>query len=216
MKLIASFVQMALLVLSILLLCSIANAAPASGQGDQDSNLNILTSLPNGYTISPLRITGTIDGVSLNHTGSIQEIFSKLAAENPSLVIPEVNTTSNHPSSHSLIERNKRNTECFPIPGTNWPKADSNCIWEGIDYLRKGAPFCWVNAHTCARISCSWNSAIYLCSDYGATWGHSCKYISGYAEDLIHSCTETNIGASWTGREFDTDNYSVYVMSDRC
>ncbi|KAG4428321.1 hypothetical protein IFR05_016197 [Cadophora sp. M221] len=56
-----------------------------------------------------------------------------------------------------------------------------------------------------------------LDSNFDKPYGHSCKYISGYAEDLIHRCADTNIGASLTGgREFNTDNYSVYVMADRC
>lgn len=37
--------------------------------------------IPEHYNIVPLLITGNINGVSINHTGTVEEIFAQLDAE---------------------------------------------------------------------------------------------------------------------------------------
>lgn len=66
---------------------------------------------------------------------------------------------------------------CIPVQGQNWQRADEVVIGQGIQYLRDNHLTCWVGAHSCVRVSCSYNAAIYLCNNVSipiTKWNTSC------------------------------------------
>jgi len=53
---------------------------------------------------------------------------------------------------------------CIPVAGQDWNFAGAVAIDEGIEYLNGlGATF--NQGRGCGRVSCSYNSAIYICAD---------------------------------------------------
>jgi hypothetical protein len=81
----------------------------------------------------------------------------------------------------------------------------------------------------CARISCSYGAAIWLCNDNTYPIWPSCRYLATYAEDILGTCADMYLAPGskgWglfdqrdlrvNGQEFDTDNYNVIVGVDAC
>jgi hypothetical protein len=66
---------------------------------------------------------------------------------------------------------------CYPVPGQNWDAAYANTVQDGIDFLQSNGLICDVGPGpgNCVRVSCSYNSAIYLCND-----------VSNYFSDPIY------------------------------
>lgn len=62
---------------------------------------------------------------------------------------------------------------CYPVPSQNWGYAYVDDIDDGIDYLGRLNGGCSVGAKSCSRISCSYDSAIFLCNDVS-----TCVYCS--------------------------------------
>jgi len=114
----------------------------------------------------------------------------------------------------SLARRNKT-----PPPICNVDGFSFASVWriqQGVSYLN-GQGRCSVNAKTCARVSCSWDSAIYLCNDNDYYIEPACPYIASYAADIINTC-QYYYAKRWvvTGQEFDSDGYNVVVRGDSC
>lgn len=79
MKLIAFTTTLALLAATILLLAAEVVVARSSSE----THLFQRAEVPEGYTITPLLMTGTINGIAVNHTGTVEEVFAQLEVENP-------------------------------------------------------------------------------------------------------------------------------------
>jgi hypothetical protein len=54
---------------------------------------------------------------------------------------------------------------CVPIPNQPWSYADGAAINDGINYLNGLDVPCYTGPYSCARVSCSYQSAIKLCND---------------------------------------------------
>jgi hypothetical protein len=64
-------------------------------------------------------------------------------------------------------------------------------ILDGIAYLQSlGFGNCGVPAgpRVCSRISCSYDSGIWLCNDNAWHIQPSCTYLASYAEDIVSRC----------------------------
>jgi hypothetical protein len=94
-----------------------------------------------------------------------------------------------------------------------------------IKYLKSLSGNCGVNARSCARISCSWTDAIWLCNDNDYYIQPSCKYLADYAGNIIGKCQNVQqrgckscaIGGYnhyVNGQQFDTDHYNVIVSRE--
>ncbi|KAK8127251.1 hypothetical protein PG984_008359 [Apiospora sp. TS-2023a] len=121
-----------------------------------------------GATITDMIWRGQIEvgGPEMNFSGTIQEVVAQIKQINPDFPAG-LNT------SLSFKQDDKPNdghqVQCG-IGGDAGDHAYVNDIWAGIDYLHGIPGNCGVNAgprNTCSRVSCSWNSGIWLCSDNG-------------------------------------------------
>ncbi|EPE27412.1 hypothetical protein GLAREA_04203 [Glarea lozoyensis ATCC 20868] len=121
-------------------------------------------------------------------------------------------------SPEKLNARNKSPPPlCNQNIGNPWTPTDVLYINNGITYLR-GKGSCGVNPRSCARISCSYQAAIFLCNDRNDFIAPSCAYLASYAQDIVNRCQFFSSFKKWqvAGQEFDTDNYNVVVRAAAC
>lgn len=188
-----------------------------------------------GYTISPMNFKGKIGPHEVNFNGTVEELMDHVEKEHPgfdrnSVVAAAGELVFRH--TQELTTRSKDGVHCCPVAGQPFSDAYRNDIQGGIQYLQGVAAqgiTCGVGAagtnavnklsRNCVRISCSDDSAIFLCNDNGYIIQPNCAYIASYAQDLINSCTHYPwfVATAYVcGQEFDTDNYNVVVSYDRC
>ncbi|PVH87621.1 hypothetical protein DL98DRAFT_581630 [Cadophora sp. DSE1049] len=189
------------------LLAGIAVSSPADS--------SVLRASPfEGYSIEPLAYSGTINGVQVNATGSIEEIMKELSAKDPDFVAKiEAEATD-------LVTRAKTWQECLPIPGKpDLREADTEAISKGIKYLRRIGGTCGVGVRTCARVSCSWDSAIFLCNDNSVHIHVSSNLLADYTQDLVNACDKyvsRYRGHAFGGRIFDNGGWQLVVLREEC
>ncbi|KAH7417446.1 hypothetical protein BKA64DRAFT_769400 [Cadophora sp. MPI-SDFR-AT-0126] len=216
MKLSTFVAKLALLVAAVLLLAVEVAIATPTPEGTFVTKR--ASEIPEHYNIVPLVVTGSIDGVAINHTGTIQDVFAQLDAEDNDFKLADLD-------AHDVSEVHPRDISyttdinCIPVNGQNWNRANQGAIREGINYLRQGNTACWVNAHSCARVSCSWNSGIYFCNNNDYTLGRLCLQIGDYVQALIDKCAyqknwlaDKEVG----GQVWDNANWNVPVHKDSC
>ncbi|KAH9219474.1 hypothetical protein DL95DRAFT_457547 [Leptodontidium sp. 2 PMI_412] len=179
---------MLLITQHLLLIATIFLLALAPTNASSIPDLQLAQDEHKGYKFTPLLMTGTIGDITLNHTGTMQEIYAQLATEHPNFNPMELDDVS-----ESVVEtrdkRSKSDWECIPVPGQNWIPARDAVIDIGIAYLKKVKALIWFDGHACSRISCSWDSAITLCNVTPNKKGLSCEYMASYAQDLRNRCT---------------------------
>ncbi|KAL2803003.1 hypothetical protein BJX63DRAFT_437318 [Aspergillus granulosus] len=181
--------------------------------------------VPEGYKIVDMTWTGALEegGKEYSFKGTIESVETQIKELNPDWsLLNLVNETSVLESRSDLSKRN----QIFPVLCNNRPEgyADSLVIAQGIMYL-EGLGRCHIPARACARVSCSWNSAIWACNDNYGDITPACPYLADYARNIINACTvESSVCGSTLciyqrnarGQQFDTDNYNVIVAGDRC
>ncbi|EHK99809.1 hypothetical protein M7I_4304 [Glarea lozoyensis 74030] len=145
-----------------------------------------------------------------------QQVYAKTLAAHPDFNV-HAQITANIASAAKVTKRNKSNHFCSQDIGNPWRPAKVDKIVDGIHYLQNKAR-CGVNPRSCARISCSWDSAIFLCNDRNDFIQPSCAYLASYASDIINFCHQdvNGIGIAVAGQEFDTENYNVLVRYSNC
>ncbi|EPE32878.1 hypothetical protein GLAREA_05890 [Glarea lozoyensis ATCC 20868] len=190
--------------------------------------------------ISDLVFRGELGGHEVEFNGTIQEVYAQVAATHPSFNTRsqlDTNIALAAASPIQITKRNKAHHFCNQNIGKPWLPAKVTYIEDGIKYLST-SPYplphpplypdltipaeskgkCGVQSGHCARISCSWDSAIFLCNDRLDFIEPSCAYLASYAEDLIDWCkTEVSgMGSAVAGQLFDTDSYNVLVRYSNC
>tara|TARA_R110002060_G_scaffold62430_6_gene71817 strand:+ start:4208 stop:4540 length:333 start_codon:yes stop_codon:yes gene_type:complete len=80
--------KLALLLAATLLLANQVAIATPTPEGI--SITERVSNIPEHYNIIPLVITGTIEGVAVNHTGTIQQVFAQLDAEDNDFKLSEL------------------------------------------------------------------------------------------------------------------------------
>ncbi|KAH6971082.1 hypothetical protein BKA56DRAFT_661032 [Ilyonectria sp. MPI-CAGE-AT-0026] len=96
---------------------------------------------------------------------------------------------------------------------------DQNALIDGIDYLnQKWGDAVWVvEPNSCKRVSCSWNSAIWVCSDAKDTLQAKTKDVTALATLIIDNCIENTLMAIWThGRAYHNQDWNVILGKDKC
>ncbi|KAI1246907.1 hypothetical protein MGN70_010792 [Eutypa lata] len=171
-----------------------------------------------GYTVVPMswNAVNTTDGSKIVLYGTIQELYEQLESLDDAKIGNGTNATSTatNEETRSLTPRSKDNTICW-VGGNGSVK--NGWLQEGINYLKQhtqGPCTAGRGPGNCARISCSFNTAIWLCNDdpeYEVS--RRCPDIATYAEDIREKCT---FGLSIQGQEFDTDGFNVMVGRDWC
>ncbi|PVH84403.1 hypothetical protein DL98DRAFT_568950 [Cadophora sp. DSE1049] len=178
--------------------------------------------VPEGYTAGQIHITGELNGVAINHTGSVQEVFAQLDAEDNSFKLADLAGIQRRTPSVDLEQFAKRyatDLHCLPVDGQTWTGADITAISEGVAYLREGWKMCSVPGRTCGRVSCSWNSAIYICNNKDEAINPTCDLIAAFAKVMADKCRVRRgvFQHDVTGGQFwDNDNWNVIIHSDRC
>ncbi|KAG4430800.1 hypothetical protein IFR05_013715 [Cadophora sp. M221] len=214
MKIIASIYQAALLTAAFVLLATdIVLAAPS-----EEHQLAQLASLPPGYSASELRMIGTFgDSIVINHTGTVEQIFSQLSIEHPHVDFSNTNTAGVADNAN-IGKRAHSDVNCIPVQGQNWNPAKIWAISSGIDYLNHVKAQCFVGPYSCVRISCSYNSGIHLCNNNDYLLSHGCGDIATYASAILDKCQYYKLlSSSGTGGQaWDTENFNICVFAERC
>ncbi|RSL66562.1 hypothetical protein CEP54_003648 [Fusarium duplospermum] len=189
---------------------SIFSAAMAFASAiPQASNLPKVVSAPiDGYEIAPMKWTGQVDKRSENITleGTLEEITVKAREINPDFG-----------ASPSVEKRGFGKINC------GWGgkgRAGVLAIKEGIDYLQGINGYCGLDdgPYKCARVSCSWDSAIWLCNDNDTPLRVPCKDLGPFAAKIREDCMSSGWSEPMTqGQLFsDEGNWNVIVGKDSC
>ncbi|KAF5709477.1 tol [Fusarium mundagurra] len=213
-------------VTSIVLHCAaVTVAAAALPDGSQ-----VVTDPLEGYEIVPMQWKGSIkEGeapISLN--GTIESVISQIRELNPEfeLELAEADTAT----LSKIEERNPSGIICN-VGGSGY--VDVDAARREQRYLRSlGNSVCGVGGGPgkCARVSCSYGDAIWLCNDNSFYIEPRCSYLADYVDHIIAKCrsktssppcTVRPCGPSWTayfvrGQEFDSDKYNVIVGRSSC
>ncbi|KAH7356678.1 hypothetical protein BKA65DRAFT_548066 [Rhexocercosporidium sp. MPI-PUGE-AT-0058] len=176
--------------------------------------------IPEGYTLDQLRVTGEVNGVAVNHTGTVQEIYAQLDAEDNSFKLSNLTATVDQNSGiNQLKKRFMTDINCLPVAGQTWNGADVPAIDDGIAFLQNSGFMCNVGPHSCGRVSCSWAGAIYICNNGDNEIRPSCDTVGTYVRALVDKCTHKR-GIFWHdtigGQVWDIDNWNVIVRRDGC
>lgn len=112
------------------------------------------------------------NGTMVNLTGTVQEVYAQIIKINPDFKlnvpdhkleddVPNDDPTGSSDTPYALCYHTLHNTY-------GWNSADESRIKEGISYLRgvPGQPHASPGHGQCSRVSCSYNAAIYWCSDH--------------------------------------------------
>ncbi|KAH7356452.1 hypothetical protein BKA65DRAFT_494730 [Rhexocercosporidium sp. MPI-PUGE-AT-0058] len=168
-------------------------------------------------------MTGTFgDNIAINHTGTVEQILAQLASENPHVDFSNPFTTgvtTGVVEDSHISKRVHSDVNCIPVLGQTWKPAKMSAIEDGINFLNHVQAMCRVASHSCARVSCSFNSGIHLCNNNDYSLVKSCVDIATYAQAISDKCrywiTYLNIGETG-GQAWDTENFNICVYSERC
>ncbi|KAF8866222.1 hypothetical protein BDZ45DRAFT_720358 [Acephala macrosclerotiorum] len=211
---------------TILMLLSLFISVVVGGALPQGLSRRSASDLP--YPVGRMSFIGTLGGHEVQLNGSIEEMHAQMKVIHPdfdpdALVQARKLARENGPQDERNIMAREANNKaalyCCPNDPWGWSSATTSIIEEGIDYLNHFNGLCGVGARSCVRISCSWNSGIYLCNDAYNGITPSCVYMASYAQDIIDDCRGTtgwNTNDIVCGQKFDTDNYNIIVHWDRC
>lgn len=122
-----------------------------------------------GYTIVPavweIEVTpGEGNYVTLN--GTIEKVYPELLEINPNYEQEYEEFVAENEAPKSVEKRTDFSTSKYYCNG-RWTAISTGEIAKGISYLRRvgGQPRMGAGPGTCARVSCSWNAAIFWCND---------------------------------------------------
>lgn len=109
-------------------------------------------------------------GQTIKTQGTVQQVHNEVLKHNPNwdeeYLKPALNKRDNDPT---LAKRTDFYGEGSISCNTPWEKAGVPYINNGIDYLRgldgSGRPSAQPGPSVCARVSCSYNAAIWWCND---------------------------------------------------
>jgi len=150
-------------------------------------------------------------GPIVNITGNHHDITNSLLRANPYWLNSNTTeyshftniTTSGHPNSEAvkhpvgLSKRSNRVSQAcnqrifMGAEDLSW--ATPSAIGAGVDYLRTiggGHATCSVGANTCARVSCSWDSAILFCNNNNFGLSLPCSLIAQNANFVLDNCMD--------------------------
>ncbi|KAM5359997.1 hypothetical protein ACJZ2D_014038 [Fusarium nematophilum] len=171
--------------------------------------IKVLDSPLEGYDVAPLKWTGKVNkrGKDVTLDGTLEEITAKARQVNPDFGFSK-------PEKRAGLGR----INC------GWGgsgDAGSVAIREGVEYLESfGEGYCGLDdgPYKCARISCSYNSAIWLCNDQDTPLRVKCKDLAPFIHKIRDDCYTPGFGEPLTrGQIFsDDEKWNVIVGKDSC
>lgn len=178
------------------------------------------TGLP--YPVKPMIWTGSVGaGPNITVEGTIQEVVSHLQKTEPEFDLAA--------RIAALSKRNEVSARtpiwetCHPDPDE--PYADLYAgvfgtirpIEDAISYLKSTGGSCACDAHSCCRISCSYNDAVYLCNDNDYLIQGGCYYEGATMVQWINdNCAGVDSGHSdqIKGKIGDSQSYTITVQGN--
>lgn len=131
------------------------------------ATLTTATEIP-GYTIVPLDWEVEVSpGKIATLNGTVQEVIAQAQAINPGFALQEIGPEPVKKRRRGPLSRREVKF-C-----NNFGAADVGAILEGVSYLRRlgGSANMKAGPRVCSRVSCSYDSAIYLCNDVSVFHG---------------------------------------------
>ncbi|KAI1502665.1 hypothetical protein F5X99DRAFT_407741 [Biscogniauxia marginata] len=175
--------------------------------------------LPDGYRVVPLHWTGIIEegGDNLTFQGTIQEIEAEIQKSKPEFSWKTAFKDRIDSRDPSGLDIRNKNSEFFCTVGGDG-KATTLAIGVNSMSLIYAGGICGVGPgpRVCARISCEYDGAIWLCNDNTWPIAPQCGYLATYADDIVNTCGMGESFGEVQGQEFDTDNYNVAVGHAQC
>ncbi|KAH8764573.1 hypothetical protein BGZ57DRAFT_990518 [Hyaloscypha finlandica] len=164
------------------------------------------------YQMQPATFKGEIGNHSYELNGTAEAVRAQLKKIYPEIELKEYDSLDLE--TRAMEKRNKVLPPlCIPVRGWPWIGAIPSVIRDGITYLNNLNTRVDIGAHACARISCSYSSAIFLCNDNDVTISPASPYLATYAQDLIDLCRS---GKRAGGQLFDSDRYNIIMRQDDC
>ncbi|POR37874.1 hypothetical protein TPAR_01932, partial [Tolypocladium paradoxum] len=155
----------------------------------------------------------------MNFSGTIQQVEAQINKVNPQWYITYIQRASEE-GSKSLDKRASfYQTDCVGGPN-NWKVARTDAILDGIGYLRgvDGRPLSGPGPGMCARVSCSYRSAIWWCNDNGHPYElGSFGDIADGAQAIVDKCSKPTSHApdpGLVGQAFSEGKWNVVVRFD--
>ncbi|KAM0421487.1 hypothetical protein ACHAPT_010660 [Fusarium lateritium] len=171
--------------------------------------VKVLPSPIEGYETAPLKWTGKVDkrGEDVTLEGTIEEITAKAREINPDF------------GRESQPEKRAE----FGKLNCGWGgdgKASSVAINDGIKYLNSfGDGYCGLDdgPAKCARISCSYNSAIWLCNDKNTPLRVRCRDLEPFIKKIVDDCYTWSFWEPLVqGQLFSNEKWNVILGKDKC
>ncbi|KAH7131656.1 hypothetical protein B0J13DRAFT_107632 [Dactylonectria estremocensis] len=151
------------------------------------------------------------------HVGTVTESVKNVISKTRDVVVSTKNDNGTTENDNIFHKRAKEGEyECNV--GSDGA-GDQNALIDGINYLNDKWPDAvWpVEPGTCNRATCSWNSAIWVCSDADHSIQPKTKDIVALASVLINNCIENTFFAIWTeGRIYANEEWNVILGKDSC
>ncbi|KAH8651113.1 hypothetical protein BX600DRAFT_441555 [Xylariales sp. PMI_506] len=183
------------------------------------ANSTPITSPIEGYSIGEFtwEVETFPGGPKKNITGTVENVVAELSTINP-------NWKDDFKFDESRI---KNRGVSFPftavlcnIRTSEWGLASVPRISEGIDYLNgvPGTPVAGPGPSACARVSCSYDSAIYWCNDAPQTFSlPGFSTIAAGALTILNNCAEIAY-PNMNGQVFAQflQNWNTIVRGDSC
>ncbi|KAF8866954.1 hypothetical protein BDZ45DRAFT_734991 [Acephala macrosclerotiorum] len=138
------------------------------------------------FTIGTLGFEGTLHGVKVELNGKVQEMYAKFSNRYPEVVANATKLSANEASIKPSLKPRFPASPIHHQQTHNWYGAYLGRIEKGIQYLQQFNGVCNTGPGftNCVRISCSWDSAIFLCNDNPYLISENCAYIASFAQDL--------------------------------
>ncbi|KAI1771954.1 hypothetical protein F4818DRAFT_444582 [Hypoxylon cercidicola] len=190
----------------------IAKAMPAPDTPD------VLSVLPNGYTVVPFSMSGAIEpgGENLTFNGTVTDILAQIQSIKPDFEWDDFQPTT------GLTQEPRARIICN-IPNIKY--AERWLALMGHDYLKRINQPCEVDGgpRKCALLYCFRGSTIRLCNDNTSRISQSCAFLADYVLELI-----ADLDCVWTqtwypyhstfmqGQIFDTDRFNLIVGKGGC
>ncbi|KAK4220922.1 hypothetical protein QBC38DRAFT_325743, partial [Podospora fimiseda] len=157
------------------------------------------------------------DSTTVKQYGTVQEVYASMTANYPGwdYIFPlrnDTNTTTTSPLTNSGYTQDSYT--CL-----SWGGCDKYHIVDGINYLNSvlGKPRMDAGPAKCVRVSCSWNSAIFMCkcNDHEVYLG-SFRDVAGAAQFLVDTCKidASHISGWFSGQVFYKEKWNAIVKWD--
>ncbi|KYK55798.1 hypothetical protein DCS_07762 [Drechmeria coniospora] len=142
--------------------------------------------------------------------GTIQEVYAQALQINPDFKIIPVSEMDLH-ERRDILERRP------PVECGIWPLAEKFRIEEGIGYLRglEGSPSHGPGPGICARVSCSYNAAIWWCNDNtNPITLDKWYWLADSAQHIVNTCAPYSEEVS--GKNVEGSNWYSFIGRTEC